>query len=298
MASWDGIEEVVAVDTAGSFSAAALALGVSASHVSRAVARLESDIQAQVFNRTTRRVSLTDVGRIVVDQFRRIIQERDEILSSVSAGSEPQGEVRITCATTLGERFVVPIVRNFARENPRVSISIELSNRVVDLVAEGFDLAIRTGHLADSRLITTRIGSRGLSLCASPDYIESRGSPQSVAALAAHDCLIGSASTWHFTKDGDELTYRPKGRWRCNSGIAITEAALSGMGICQLPDFYVAAHLRSGALVALLEDVRTEDEPIWAVYPHRRHLLPKVRGLVDKLRSDLGPTLNASKLEQ
>jgi DNA-binding transcriptional LysR family regulator len=291
MSSWEGIEEIVAIEAAGSFVGAAAALGVSTSHISRAVARFESAIQAQVFHRTTRQVSLTNTGSVLVEQFRRIIAERDEAIAAVSSGGEPQGEVRVTCSTALGERFVSPILQRFAQRYPRLSISLELTNRVVDLIAEGFDLAIRTGHLADSRLIGTRIASRGLCVCASPQYLESHAEVSSITDLAQHECLIGTSTTWHFKFDGEDVTYRPKGRWRCNSGPAIVDAAVNGMGICQLPEFYVAAYIRSGRLIAILDNVRAEDQAVWAVYPQRRHLMPKVRSLVDELRNKLGPAL-------
>jgi DNA-binding transcriptional LysR family regulator len=276
---------------AGSFAGAAKLLNVSTSHISRAVARLENAVGAPVFARSTRRVALTDTGRVLVDHFRRIIQERDDALASVSDGGEPRGEVRMTCSTALGERFVAPIVRGFMRDHPQISISFELTNRVVDLVAEGFDLAIRTGILSDSRLVGTRIGSRRLHTCASPAYLERAGNPATVEDLASHDCLIGTGPVWHFQVGGKDRAYRPKGRWRCNSGEAVVGAALEGMGVCQLPEFYLTRHLDAGRLVPVLKDFRVDDEPIWAVYPQRRHLLPKVRLLVDRLRRDLTPAL-------
>lgn len=292
MARWDGIEEFVAVAQAGSFAAGAQALGVSTSHVSRAVARLEDRIQAQVFFRTTRKVTLTDTGRVLVEQCRRIIRERDEAFAMVSRRDEPQGELRVTCSTALGERFLAPILRRFAQENPRLSVTIDLTNRLVDLVAEGYDLAIRTGHLADSRLVGTRIASRRLYLCASPAYLDRAGRPREVAELALHDCLIGTSTTWHFRLDGQDHLFRPKGRWRCNSGEAVVDAALAGMGLCQLPEFYVLRHVAAGRLETVLDGFRAADEPIWAVYPQQRHLPPKVRDLVRRLRAELGPALN------
>jgi len=280
------------VETAGSFAGGAHALGVSTSHVSRAIARLENRIQAQLFFRTTRKVTLTDTGRVLVEQFRRIIQERDDALAAISNMGEPQGELRLTCSTALGERFVAPIVRRFAAENPDLRVAIELTNRLVDLVGEGYDLAVRTGHLTDSRLIGTRIASRRLYLCGAPAYLDTHGRPRTVADLAAHQCLIGTASTWHFRVDGRDHIFRPKGRWHCNSGATIVDAALANMGLCQLPEFYVLPHIAKGELETVLDDVRANDEPIWAVYPQRRHLLPKVRKLVERMRAELGPALD------
>ena len=295
MTRWDGIEEFVAVETAGSFAGGAHALGVSTSHVSRAIARLERRIQAQLFFRTTRKVTLTDAGRALVEQFRRIIEERDEALASIGDGGEPQGELRLTCSTALGERFVAPIVRRFAAESPELRVTIELTNRLVDLVSEGYDLAIRTGHLTDSRLIGTRIASRRLYLCGSPAYLDRHGRPQTIAELAHHQCLVGTASNWHFRVNGSDHIFRPKGRWRCNSGATVLDAALADMGLCQLPEFYVLQHIGSRELETVLDDLRADDEPIWAVYPQRRYLLSKVRNLVERLRAELGPALDPSR---
>jgi len=280
------------VETAGSFAGGARALGLSTSHVSRAIARLENRIQTQLFFRTTRKVTLTDTGRALVEQFRRIIQERDDAFATIGDGGELQGELRLTCSTALGERFVAPIVRRFAAESPDLRVIIELTNRLVDLVAEGFDLAIRTGHLSDSRLIGTRVASRRLYLCGSPAYLDRRGRPGTIADLSRHECLIGTAGTWHFRADGIDHVFRPKGRWRCNSGAAVVDAALADMGLCQLPEFYVLPHIETGELETVLDDVRANDQPIWAVYPQRRHLLPKVRKLVERLRQELGPALD------
>ena len=297
MTRWDGIEEFVAVETAGSFAGGAHALGLSTSHISRSIARLENRIQAQLFFRTTRKVTLTDTGRALIEQFRRIVQERDEALASISDEGKPQGELRFTCSTALGERFVAPIVRKFAAENPDLRVTIELTNRLVDLVAEGFDLAVRTGNLTDSRLIGTRIASRRLYLCGSPAYLGMHGRPRTVEELSSHQCLVGTASTWQFRVDGTGHIFRPKGRWRCNSGATVVDAALADMGLCQLPELYVLPHIMEGRLEAVLDEFRANDEPIWAVYPQRRHLLPKVRKLVDRLRAELGPVLDPSSSE-
>lgn len=288
---WDGIDEFVAVATAGSFANAAARLGASTSQVSRAIARLETRLDAQLFYRTTRKVALTDTGRALVEQFSELIRQRDEALDLITDAGEPQGELRITCSTALGSRFVAPIVARMAKQFPRLSVNLELSNRIVDLVAEGFDLAIRTGNLADSGLIATRIASRRLYLCASPDYLKLAGRPQTIEDLANFECLRGTASTWHFQMDGVSRTVRPNGRWRCNSGDAVLEAALLGLGICQLPEFYVLPQIANGALEPLLEAFRPRDEPIWAVYPQRRHLLPKVQHLISILRVELGAAL-------
>jgi len=253
--------------------------------------RLETRLQRQLFNRTTRAVHLTDTGRAFLDHCRRIITDRDEAFALMSEGTEPQGDLRVTCSTPMGEKFIAPLARQFALDHPKVNVTLELTNHLVDIVADGFDLAIRTGQLADSRLIGTRIASRTLHTCAAPKYLRSRAAPRRVSDLSQHDCLIGTAATWHFQRGNREELFRPKGRWRCNNGTAVKDAAVAGMGICQLPDFYVLREIADGRLITVLEECQPEPEPIWALYPQRRHLSPKVNSFIELLRSALPPAL-------
>ncbi len=237
MNRWDGFDEAVAVANAGTFVLAAKRLGTSTSHVSRAVSRLEQRIGAPIFVRTTRAVALTDTGRALVDQFRRIIAEREEALAMIDLKGEPQGVLRMTCSIAMGERFVAPIVRAFAQDYPQLTIHLDLTNRLVDLVSEGYDLALRTGALSDSRLVCTQVLTRRIMLCAAPSYLDRRGRPDTVDALHDHDCIQGTADNWQFVVGGETRTFRPRTRWRwhCNSGTAVADAAVAGMGVCQLP---------------------------------------------------------------
>ncbi|AKM11729.1 LysR family transcriptional regulator [Croceicoccus naphthovorans] len=292
MGGWDGIEEFVAVARAGSFTAGAKAFGASVTHMSRAVARLEARLETQLFNRTTRSLYLTDTGRIFLDQCQRLVDEREEAIAGIASQGEPRGALRLTCSYALGEQFVAPLVREFAQENPGLSVTLDLDNDVVDIVSRGYDLAVRTGHLEDSRLIATRVAQRELVTVASRHYLSEHGEPREIAELTAHDCLVGSASQWHFRRG---QTFRPHGRWHCNSGTTVVEACLAGMGVCQLPAFYVREHIAAGRLQEVLEDERPEDEPIWAIYPTRRHLSPKISGMVALLRSGLQARLDAAK---
>lgn len=292
MSSWDGIDEFMSVAKTGSFTRGAQTLGVSTTHVSRSVMALEQRLEAQLFHRTTRNVRLTDTGRVFFERCERIAQERDEAIALISDRNEPQGELRVTCSTAMGERFVAPIIRRFAMQYPRLTVSIELSNRVIDLVGEGFDLAVRTGLVTDPRLIATRVASRTLYTCAAPSYLAAAGRPECVEALAEHECIAGTAATWHFKQEDREVIHRPKGRFRCNSGHAVIEACIAGLGICQLPDFYILPYLKHGMVELLLEEAQPEDEPIWAVYPQRRHLLPKVQQAVEWLKRELGRAMN------
>lgn len=295
MSKWDGIDEFIAVATANSFTRAAKAIGMSPAHVSRAIIALEHRVQAQLLHRTTRTVQLTDTGRVFFERCERIAQERDEAIALVGEQGEPQGELRVTCSTAMGERFVAPIIRRFAMPYPKLKVTIELSNRVIDLVAEGYDLAVRTGHVTDPRLIATRVASRTLYTCAAPGYLASAGRPKVVSDLARHECIVGTSANWHFREDGRDIGYQPKGRYRCNSGHAVVEASLAGLGICQLPEFYVLPYLKDGVLERILEDFGPESEPIWAVYPQRRHLLPKIQKVIDCLKQELATAISPDR---
>ncbi len=292
MAGWEGIDEFVAVAKASSFVGGARLLGKSNTHMSRAIALLEARLQSQLLYRTTRSVALTDSGRVFFEQCERLIRERNEAIAVISEQGEPQGELKIASTTMLGEHFVAPLAQRYACEHPKLNVIVELANRQFDLVGEGFDLAVRAGHLPDSRLIATRIAFRRLYTCATPSYFAGNPIPRTVDELEGHACVVGTGYTWQFSENGKERLFRPKGRWRCNSGYAVLSATLADMGICQLPDFYVQSHLNRGTLVPILDDYAPPDEPVWVIYPQQRHLLPKVRGFVNLLKNQLQANLD------
>lgn len=288
MNRWEGVDAFVAVADSGHFASAAERLGVSTSHVSRLVARLEERLQSRLFYRSTRRVTLTETGQTFLLHCRRLQDGFDEALHAVQdLGGTPKGLLRMTSALTYGERFIVPLVNDFIERYPQVRVEIELTNRMLDIVQEGYDLAIRLGRLADSRLVATRLAPRVMYLCAAPSYLARRGVPQRPADLESHDCLVGTSDTWVFQSGGEEQTLRVSGNWRCNSGQAVLDAALRGFGLCQLPDYYVLEHLRDGRLQALMAEHQPPRTAVWAVFPQQRHLSPKVRLLVDHLRDAL-----------
>lgn len=262
--------------------------------MSRSVALLENRLQAQLFHRTTRMVRLTDTGRMFYEHCQRLLHDRDEAIAQIGERGEPQGELRVTCSVAMGERFIAPILRRYIEEYPKISVTLDLTNQVVDIIAEGYDLAIRSGKLPDSSLVSTRIAMRSLYTCAAPAYLARAGTPHSINDLAHHECVVGTSSTWQFVVGQQNELFRPKGRWRCNSGITVIDAALAGMGICQVPGFYALPYLANGRLVALLEPFRANDEQIWAVYPEQRHQLPKLSMLVDRLRHELPAMLTGS----
>ncbi|MEO0548296.1 MAG: LysR family transcriptional regulator [Pseudomonadota bacterium] len=293
---WQGLEELVAVASAGSFVGAARLLGVSTSHVSRAIIALEERVNTSLFFRTTRMVRPTDAGLELVDRARQLIEERDDAFNLIMGKGELFGQLRITCSVHLGERFVAPITHRFAKEHPNVSVRLDLTNRLVDLVGEGYDLGIRTGKIGDDRLNGTPIGERSFYLCAAPSYLVVNGSPRSVVDLENHDCLIGNAQIWRF-KDGDnQMTYEPHGRWACSSSAAIVDACLAGMGICQLPALYVANHLREGRLVRLLAPHEENPQMVWAIYPRRFRSLARAEAMIKLLASELPQALSVNEM--
>lgn len=285
MSKWAGIDEFAAVAQTGGFSSAAARLGRSTSQISREVAALENRLGVRLLYRTTRHVSLTDAGQHFLPRCHKLIQDRDEAIMSISEEDvELLGHLRMTCSVAYGEAFIVPLVNSFLLGHPQLSVDIELSDQVLDLVGGGFDLAIRSGVLKNSGLIATRLASRRRMLCAAPAYLQRAGAPQSLEDLDHHVCLKGAADVWTFERDGEPYAFRPNGRWRCNSGSAVLDAALRGLGLCRLPDFYVEQHLRSGDLILLLDQHKAADEAVWAVYPHRRHVPAKVRSMIEHLQ--------------
>lgn len=289
MNRWEGLDEFVAVAECGQFTAAAERLSLSSSQISRQIARLEERLQTRLFYRSTRRVALTEAGQTFLQHCQRLQDAREEALRAVGdLNSEPKGLLRMTCAVAYGERFIVPLVTDFMVQHPQLRIDIELSNRTLDLLHDGLDLAIRLGRLQDSRLVAARLAPRQMYLCAAPSYLQRYGRPHSLSELSQHNCLIGSSDLWSFQTNGRDAGVRITGNWRCNSGQAVLDAALRGIGLCQLPDYYVLEHLRSGALVSLLDNQQPPDTAVWALYPQQRHLSPKVRQLVDFLKQGLG----------
>lgn len=288
MSRWSGLDEFVCVAELGHFSGAAQKLGVSSSHVSRQIARLEDRLQTRLFYRSTRRVTLTEAGQTFLQHCQRLQDARDEAMQAVTdLSSEPKGLLRMTCSVAYGEEFIMPLVNDFMQQHPQLRIEMNLTNQTLDLLHGQFDLAIRLGRLQDSRLVATRLAPRRMYLCAAPAYLERHGAPHSLSELPRHNCLIGSSDTWSFAEAGREIPVRVQGNWRCNSGRAVLDAALRGFGLCQLPDYYVQEHLSSGALRALLSQHQPPHTAVWALYPQQRHLSPKVRKLVEYLKQGL-----------
>ncbi|MBY6032565.1 LysR family transcriptional regulator [Marinobacter daepoensis] len=289
MSSWEGVNELVAVVETGSFTRAARRLGVSTAQVSRQVSALESRLATKLLYRTTRRVSVTEAGQVYYQQCRQILDALEEAERSMTdRQGVPRGRLRLTAPVTYGETTIAPLVNDFVSQFPELEVEMRLTNQKLDLVADGYDLAIRLGKLEDSSMIARRLASRSLYVCASPAYLSAYGTPHALSELDHHNCLLGNLDYWRFQDNGKPRNIRVKGSLRCDSGRVLMDAALKGIGIVQLPDYYVQPALDSGDLIPLLAHYREDDDGIWAVYPHNRHLSPKVRLLLDFFSASLG----------
>jgi DNA-binding transcriptional LysR family regulator len=273
----------------GSFSGAAARLGLSATATSRHVADLETHLQIRLLNRTTRRVSLTESGRGFYERCVQVLADLNEAEQEAARGAiVPRGTIKLTTSVNFGVRNVAPAIAAFVAAHPEVRFDVSLSDRVVDLVEEGFDLAIRIGAAGSESLVARKLGETRLVPCAAPAYLAARGAPRTPEDLQQHNCFTyeyGSPrDLWRFRDaEGRERNVRVKGSLHSNNGDLLAEAAARGAGIVFEPAFIVGPELRAGRLVPLLQEFATEPVPIFAVYPSRKHLSAKVRRFVDFL---------------
>jgi len=273
----------------GSFAGAADRLGMSTSAVSRLLAQLENLLDARLLNRTTRRISLTESGQAYYQRCLQLLADLAETEEMVSTNTaNPRGTLRLTAPLSFGASHLAPALGEFARLHPTLKFDVMLSDRIVDLVEEGMDLAIRIGAIGNLNLVARRISSARQLLCASPDYLVRRGTPVTPEELAGHDCLSYSyaadSNTWNFRNTaGIENRIKVTGPVLANNGTVLAELAAAGLGITFAPDFIAKPLIDDGRLQTLLPDWEPEPLPICAVYPSRRHLSAKVRSFVDFL---------------
>ena len=285
---WEGISEFVCVAEYESFTRAAKALGISTAQVSRQISALEQRLNIKLLYRTTRKVSLTEEGRVFYQHCRSVLDGLDAAEQAVSnLQSKPQGRIKLTTPVTYGEQQLLPLINDFMMQYHDIEVTAFLSNQQIDLIEGGYDLAIRIGKLRDSTMMAKKLSLRTNFVCATPAYLHQYGMPRTLDDLSQHNCLLGTRDYWHFVEKGTEKNLRVSGSIQYNSGYSLVDAALKGLGIVQLPDYYVQKYLVSGALVSLLDDYREPEESIWAIYPHTRHLSPKIRLLVDYLAERL-----------
>lgn len=277
---------VQVVDT-GSFTAAAEQLELSRSAVSKYVTRLENQLGARLLNRTTRRLSLTEVGQRYYERSRHALRELEEAESEVSRlQGAPRGNLKVSVPMTFGILHVSPMIADFLIEYPEITVDLLLDDRKVDVIDGGFDLAIRISSLPDSSLVARRLAPCRHVICASPEYLAKHGTPLVPADLLNHTIITyryqESTREWHFLSADGKTVVVPVARSnQMNNSLAIRETVLRHAGITRTPTFVVGDDIREGRLVALLTDCQILELSIYAVYPSRRHLQPKVRAFVD-----------------
>jgi len=288
MDKYQEIRVFTRVADCGSFVAASDSLKMSKAAVSRYVSDLEHRLGARLMHRTTRKLSLTPDGEIFLSRCRAILESIEESEEEISKrGLTASGTLRITAPVSFGIRHLAPLWSDFLIAHPQVKIELELSDRVINLVEEGFDLAIRIGKLNDSTLVSRQITSTRLVLCASPDYLKRRGTPSHPAELVEHETfsysLLSTGHTWKFDGPEGRVDVRVSPRMTSNNGDTGVEVCVRGGGIHLWPTFLIEEYLRAGSLVEVLPDFKASNFGIYAVYPSRKHVSPKVRVLVDFL---------------
>jgi len=273
-----------------SFTAAAETLGIQKSTISRRIGQLEDDLGVRLLQRTTRKLKLTDEGQELFERCRPLIDELEQLPDLVSAHhSEPQGRLRITMPPEMGIFLMNDVISDFMRTYPKIQLELELSTRVVDLIEEGIDLALRVGHLDDSSLIARKIASITGGLYASPEYIKTHGTPNSPGELSKHSCLgrLSNSLNWAFDNWNNGAPVTINARLKANNLMFMRDMAVQGLGIARLPRAFCRGEVERGDLIQVLGDYHLPGTEVHALYPSRRHLSPKVRLFIDHLLSML-----------
>lgn len=283
----------VAVVEAGSFIRAADALGASKAGVSRHVGELESRLGVRLLNRTTRRLSLTEEGRVFLERCRELLADVDEAEAEIrSRSGAASGLLRVNAPVTFGVRHLAPLWGEFMAAQPNVTLEVTLADRIVDLVDEGYDLAIRIATLPSSTLVSRRLSTTRMALCASPRYLREHGTPRHPAELTGHAVISytywSTRDEWHFDGPQGSVSVRTRPRLHTNSGDTCRAAALAHQGVILQPTFLVGEDLAAGTLVELMPEYRSIELGVYAVYPTRKHLSPKVRALIEFLAERFG----------
>lgn len=268
----------------GSFTSAADSLGIQKSTISRRIAQLEDDLGVRLLQRTTRKLKLTDDGEELFARCQPLINELESAKDHLSATQQdPRGRLKITMPSELGVFMMNDVVGTFMRRYPKINLEVELSTRVVDLIEEGVDLAIRVGELADSSLIARRVAQVNRGLYASPAYLAKHGTPKTPAELVQHNCygVLKPGEHWEFENWNEPIEVT--GQLKANSISFIRELLLQDMGIARMPRMFCCSCVQSGELVEVLSDYPSPPFEVNAIYPSRRHLNPKVRLFIDHM---------------
>jgi DNA-binding transcriptional LysR family regulator len=288
------IESFVAVATKGSLTAAAQAEGVAPAVIGRRIDALEARLGVKLLVRTTRRITLTHEGSAFLEDCQRLLADLANAEASVTAGGvKASGYLRVTAPAGFGRRHVAPLVPGFIAQHPDVHLSLNLSDRLADIVNEGFDCAVRVGDLPDSSLISVRLADNRRLCVASPEYLRRAGVPQHPSDLVRHECLMLSSDAsqtrgWAFTVDGEVVHLRPTGRLDCSDGQVLHDWCVAGLGLAWRSTWEVEAEIAEGRLVRVLDDFAAPPNGIFAVFPHAKHLPLRVRLWIDFLKQTYG----------
>ncbi len=283
------------VAKSGSFAGAAKELGISRAMATKHVMYLENSLGVRLLNRTTRKISLTEAGTAYLERCQQILEDIEETeLSVTQLHTEPQGLLRISTPPFFGTFHLAPTIAAYLEQYPKVRVDLVVRGGLVDVVAEGLDLAIRLGEQPDSSLIARRLASSPRVVCGAPTYFEKHGVPGTPQDLRHHNCLVNWGfephDYWRFTDpDGESITVRVAGNFQANTADPLRLAAIHGLGLVVLPTYIVGQDLSKNRLVTVLEDFGLPSMDIFAVYPHRRHLSAKVRTFLDFLAERLHP---------
>ena len=284
----EDLRTFVDVADAGGVSSAARRLGVSKSIVSRRLFRLEAELGVQLLARTTRGAALTEAGVTFREHAARVCSEIDIALETIMPAGELRGRLRLAAPLSLGPTHLAPVFAEMARRHPLLHVHTSYSDRFVDIIAEGFDCAIRVGYLNDSNLIARRVGPVHGTLVASPAYIREHGAPEAPDELLAHQALMQGTETWQFL-DGDKtISVHPQGQFKADNGTALAAAAVAGLGIAWLPDHIIKGYLDSGALVSVMTRYPVPTGGLFVVRPPGQHSTRKVRVLTELLIEHFG----------
>jgi DNA-binding transcriptional LysR family regulator len=288
------IESFTAVASKGSLTAAAAAEGVAPAVIGRRIDALEERLGVKLLRRTTRRVTLTHEGSAFLEDCQRILTDVANAEASVSAGGvKASGHLRVTAPGGFGRRHVAPLVPGFVGQHPDVSLSLNLSDRVVDIVNEGYDCAIRVGDMTDSNLVSLRLADNRRQYVATPAYLQRAGIPATPADLVRHQCLTLSSEAsqtrgWAFRVDGELVHHRPQGRLDCSDGQVLHQWCLAGLGIAWRSTWEVERQIAEGQLVEVLADHVAPPSGIYAIFPQRKHLPLRVRLWIDYVKHSYG----------
>jgi DNA-binding transcriptional LysR family regulator len=267
-------------------SAVGIELGLTPGTISKRIQSLEDELGVRLFDRTTRSIRITDEGRTFLGHVERILAEIEAARAAVGDSvASPKGRLKVSAPATFGQLFMAPAICAFLIKYPAIDIQIDLTDRIVNLQEEGYDVAIRTGTMTDSALIAKRLAPDRKVIAASPGYLALHGTPRTPADLASHACVVhGDMRQWHFIRNGMEENVRVCGRLKSNNGELLRFAALEGHGLIRASELFVRSDLNAGTLKAVLTDYEvSSSSAIWAVYPSSKHMLPKLRSLLDFL---------------